>query len=505
MQIQWSVLPPEECSSEAVIFFVPKNAKALPAAFTAWAGRAAPWILTSRALHDFQAEPQRVEVLYSPAEARIPRAIVAGLGEEKEIDLEKLRGAAAAAFRKARDLKLRSVGIPLQALEGLPFPLEKALEEAVTGGLSGLYRYDVLKTRDRDSLHHLEGLQLFSTDDPEPARLEAVARAEAVISGIYMARDLTTAPSNDLTPTRMMEESRKLAERHGFALEVIDQAGARELGMGAFTAVAQGSLEPAYFIVMEHAPETRRSDPPLVLIGKGITFDTGGISIKPSQNLEAMKHDMAGAAAVLGAMEAIGRQDIQRRVVALLPCTENMPDGKAYKPGDVLRTLAGLTVEVISTDAEGRLILCDALAYAQRFQPAAVLDIATLTGACIVALGDQAAGIMGNRQELVEAVRTMGDAVGERFWPLPLWDLYFESIKSDVADFKNVGDRKAGTIIGGIFLKQFVPDVVPWVHLDIAGTAWADKDREAIPKGATGFGVRTLFEVVRGWEEIRPR
>jgi leucyl aminopeptidase len=234
-------------------------------------------------------------------------------------------------------------------------------------------------------------------------------------------------------------------------------------------------------------------------VGKGITFDTGGISLKPSAKLEMMKQDMAGAAAVLGAFEILGRANIQRHVVGILPCTENMPGGKAYKPGDVINSMANLTIEVISTDAEGRMILCDALTYALTSHPAAIVDLATLTGACIVALGNQVAGVMGNHEDLVRKIEDIGAQVGEKLWPLPLWDLYFENIKSDIADFKNVGERSAGTIVGGIFLKQFVPDEVPWVHLDIAGTAWLEEEKPYMAKGPTGVAVRTLANLAYRW------
>jgi leucyl aminopeptidase len=216
--------------------------------------------------------------------------------------------------------------------------------------------------------------------------------------------------------------------------------------------------------------------------------------------MEDMKQDMAGAASVMGLFEAIGRSSLPRRVVGILPCTENMPGGRAYKPGDVFRCYSGQTVEIISTDAEGRLVLCDALAYgARRFKPALMIDIATLTGASVVALGREVAAILGNREELVSAVLQIGGSVGEKFWPLPLWDFYLDSLKSDIADLKNVGNRYAGTITGAMFLKQFVPDEIPWAHFDIAGVAWSDKDSGFSPKGATGFGVRTMFEIARRW------
>ena len=303
-----------------------------------------------------------------------------------------------------------------------------------------------------------------------------------------------------MTPGFIADTASQISARFGFKIEVIDLESAQSLGLGAFAAVAKGSREPACFIVIEHAPPGDRNGPPIVFIGKGITFDTGGISLKPANKLEAMKQDMAGAASVLGAFEVIGRTGLDRRVVGILPCTENMPGGQAYKPGDVFRSYSGQTIEIISTDAEGRLVLCDALAYAaDRYKPALMVDIATLTGACIVALGNNVAAVLGNREELVRSIEKIGASVGERFWALPLWDFYFEALKSDVADMKNVGDRTAGTIVGASFLKQFVPEKIPWAHLDIAGTAWTDSDTGASPKGATGFGVRTLFEIARRW------
>jgi leucyl aminopeptidase len=301
-----------------------------------------------------------------------------------------------------------------------------------------------------------------------------------------------------VTPAFLARTASEIAWRFGFKVETIDLDAARSMGMGAFAAVAAGSAEPPSFIVLEHTPPGTENDPPLVFIGKGITFDSGGISLKPREKMEEMKQDMAGAAAVLGAFEAIGAAGLAKRVVGLMPCTENMPGGHAYKPGDVFRSYSGQTVEIISTDAEGRLVLCDALAYAaHRFKPALMIDIATLTGASIIALGRDVAAVMGNRESLVDSIRNTGASLGERFWPLPSWDFYFEALKSEVADMKNTADRSAGAIHAGIFLKQFVPDHIPWAHLDIAGTAWTDKDTGFCRKGATGFGVRTLFELVR--------
>ena len=265
--------------------------------------------------------------------------------------------------------------------------------------------------------------------------------------------------------------------------------------MGALLAVGQGSLHPPRLVVMEYRGTGARGKP-TALVGKGITFDTGGISLKPGANMELMKHDMAGGAAVLGAMQAAAALKLPVNLVGLVPLAENMPDGRAYKPGDVVTTLSGQTVEINNTDAEGRLVLCDALHYVQRFKPAAIIDLATLTGACVVALGHNATGVMGSDSRLLKAMVQAGEATGERLWELPLWEEYGELMKSDIADLKNAGGPHAGTISAGWFLKQFV-GTNKWVHLDIAGAAWEDKGRHYLPKGATGVGVRLLVEYLK--------
>jgi len=264
--------------------------------------------------------------------------------------------------------------------------------------------------------------------------------------------------------------------------------------MGAFLSVAKGSDEPCRFIVLEYGGG-KKTERPVVLVGKAVTFDSGGISIKPSAKMEEMKYDMSGGAAVLGVMKAIGELRTKVNVIGIIPATENLPSGKASKPGDVVKSLSGQTIEIISTDAEGRMLLCDALNYGLRYKPRFMIDLATLTGACIVALGSHAVGLMGNDADIIERLKKAGDESGERLWELPLWDEYNDSIKSDVADMKNVGNRSAGTIVGGIFLKRFVGDT-PWAHLDIAGTAWADKPSAYRPKGATGVGVRLILRLL---------
>jgi len=328
--------------------------------------------------------------------------------------------------------------------------------------------------------------------------LEAGARqGQIVAESTLLTRDLVNRPANIATPTAIAEVAQHIAAEAGLRCQVLDKETLTALGMHALLSVNRGGDEPARMVILEH--NAGRADlPALVLVGKGITFDTGGISLKPSENMHRMKGDMGGAAAVLGALRAAALLDLPLHVVGLMPLTENMPDAHATKPGDVVHSLKGLTIEILSTDAEGRLILADALTYAQTFAPQAIFDIATLTGGRVVALGDHAAAVMGD-EALIARLHTAGEATFERVWPLPLFEEYGEQLKSTVADVANVGGRAASSIIGGYFLSKFVPDGVPWVHIDIAGLDLSEKDLPYTPKGATGFGVRLLVEMLRRW------
>ena len=326
------------------------------------------------------------------------------------------------------------------------------------------------------------------------ARIEAVtagvATAEAVVAGVRLARDLVNMPPNVATPTRMAAAAQDIADAHGLALTIGDREWAAERHMGAYLAVAQGAGEPPKFIVLEHNGD-RTDLPTVVLVGKGITFDTGGISIKPSDRMGDMKSDMGGAAAVLGAMEAVGRLDIPLRVIGITPCTENMPDANAYRPADVITASNGKTIEIISTDAEGRMVLADALVLAETYTPQAVIDLATLTGACVIALGaGVSAGIFCNDESLRDQLLAAADSTHERLWPLPLYDDYRRMINSEVADMKNSGGRFGGVGTSAVFLQEFTN--YPWAHIDIAGMALAEKPGEYSPVGGTGFGVRLL-------------
>jgi leucyl aminopeptidase len=314
----------------------------------------------------------------------------------------------------------------------------------------------------------------------------------AIGAGQTVARGIQVLPGNICTPSYVARTAEEIAARHGFGVTVLDKAAIVKEGMGALMAVAQGSAEEPRFIVLEYKGSEAA---PTVLIGKEVTFDTGGISIKPAQSMEDMKYDMSGAAAVLGTFEAIGRLKPSAHVIGLIPSTENMPSGTALKPGDVVKSHLGKTIEIINTDAEGRLILCDALSWARRYQPARVVDLATLTGAMVIALGHTATGVMGTDEALIEQIRAAGERAGERVWPLPLWDDYRDLIKSDIADMKNSGGRPAGSISAAWFLREFA-DGFPWAHLDIAGTAYSDRDDPTRVKGPTGLGVRLCTELV---------
>ncbi len=503
MQVNWLRGPMAGWAGDAVVFLAFEKASDRLPGFNRWIESRARCLRDSAAWLDFKGKHQQVGVFFNPEDAQVPRIICPGLGPIERFEVDKLRMAMGLALRKCRDMQLVRVILPLTAFEGLPADSGESVREAAVGALLGLHRYTGYKTRDVDS-NELPAVLLLGDEGDSRSDLDSLpSYAEAVDSGVCLARDLVSAPANVVTPSFLAQTAREISGRYGCGLKILKFEEARAMGMGAFTAVAKGSREPSCFITLEHCPPGTEEDRPLVFVGKGITFDTGGISLKPSEKLDSMKQDMAGAAAVLGAFEALGRLQLERRVVGIMPCTENMPDGQAYKPGDVIRSLSGLTIEIISTDAEGRMILCDALTHAQEYKPAVLIDVATLTGAAIIALGNHVAAIMGNHERLIQKVQKMGNGVGERFWPLPLYEFYFEGIKSEVADFKNVGERAAGTITGGIFLKQFVPDEIPWLHLDIAGTAWTSKDLSICTQGGTGFGVRTLLEVARQWEALR--
>jgi leucyl aminopeptidase len=347
----------------------------------------------------------------------------------------------------------------------------------------------------------LEGVVIAARPGSHPrGALDAAAKRGLVLGeSTNVARQLGNEPANVLTPSTFAERIASLSSSGSLAADILDEARIAELGMGLLLGVARGSVEPPRVVVLRYDGAGTPADGPILgLVGKGITFDTGGISIKPADGMEKMKVDMGGGAAVAAAMSAIARLGAPVRAIGVIPSTENMPGGRAVKPGDVLRGASGKTVEVVNTDAEGRLILGDALWYAQRLGATHLVDIATLTGACVVALGRSTAGLFGRPDGWIDRVRDAAAAAGERAWPMPVFDDYFEQLKSEVADMSNTGGRPAGAVTAALFLKQFAGEL-PWAHLDIAGTAWSDEPKPWMAKGATGAGVRTLAELALGF------
>jgi leucyl aminopeptidase len=439
---------------------------------------------------DFTGKLDESSLLYGQEGLGAPRLLLVGLGERERFSPERLRRASATVAKRARTLKLREVALFLPRLpEGGARAAAKAASE---GARLGLYRFDRHKSGAEN--HELETFWLVGDEQNLGSASEGAEVGQKAAWGTVLARDLANEPSNTATPEYLAGKAREIAERYGMEARVLDRAGIEEEGLTGLATVGRSATNEPRFIVLEHR---RGGDAaPVVLVGKAVTFDSGGISIKPSGGMEDMKFDMSGGAAVLGAMEAVGALDLALNVVALVPATENLPGGDAYKPGDVLRMHSGKTVEIVTTDAEGRLILADALSYARRYEPAAVVDCATLTGACHVALGDHASGLMGNDEDLIAEVQTAGEASGERAWPLPLFDEYTEQIKGDVADLKNSGGRYGGALTAGAFLKEFAD--YPWAHLDIAGTAYGKKGNAYTPNGATGVPARLLVEFLLG-------
>jgi leucyl aminopeptidase len=417
-------------------------------------------------------------LLHTRGVIRPERVLLIGIGKRSEVTRERLRQAGGFAASSLKKLSIKKAALSTALIASVKMPPSAFLEGFL------LARYSFVKYK-KDSAGKLGSLTLLSR-----AHLTGeVRRTEAVVKAANLARDLVNTPANEMTPSVLVKYARSLKN---VSVKVIDKKGAAKLGMGAFLSVARGSEEPPKFIIMKYR---KKSGPPLVLIGKSITFDSGGISLKPAKGMEKMKYDMAGGAAVLGVMQAVSSMNLALHLVAILPATENLPGGGASKPGDVVKTFSGKTVEIISTDAEGRLALADAIGYAKKLRPGAMIDIATLTGACSIALGNEAIAMFGNDKTLLDTIKEASDETGEKVWQMPLYDEYGEYIKSDIADLKNSSGPSGSLVTAGYFLKEFA-GTVPWVHLDIAGTAWTDRDRPYNRQGATGIGVRLLLNVL---------
>ncbi len=421
-----------------------------------------------------------------------------GLGKKEKYSLEKARRAAAKALSQAKALQAGTLALDMEAMLGAFNPSE-VTAAVVEGARLSSYRFDKYKSK-RSPVSEPSVLTLVFPPKPDARMASAVRKAlheaEIVSGAVTFARDLANEPPNVMTPPALAAAAKEMAKKNGLICRVLGRAEMKKLGMGGILGVSQGSIFEPQFIILENkvASDAR----PVVLVGKGITFDTGGISIKPSGDMDKMKFDMCGAAAVIGAMKAVAELKFPMKVVGLAPVCENMPGSTAQRPGDILRISNGKTVEVLNTDAEGRLILADALSYAKRYAPKALVDIATLTGACAATFSDRAIAVMGTDPELVAKIERAGEKTGERCWELPLWDEYLELIRATYADIQNISKKAAGTITAGMFLKEFADHTKSWAHLDIAGTAWNDNSPKPLsPIGATGVGVRLFVELLK--------
>lgn len=444
-------------------------------------------VASALAAKDLETKPGKLLHAYRPEGIAATRVILAGAGDGSG---KRVQSAVQAAAGALRSTAARKLAILLPAGAG-----DDAVRAAVCGAAESSYVY--IATKSKPEGRELRKVVVGVAD--AGAHKKAFARAKAAAAGIEFARELGNLPPNYATPTRLGEEATKLAKTHGLQVEVMGPKEVARIGMGSFMSVAKGSAEPLRFIVLRYEG-AGKGQAPIVLVGKGITFDTGGISIKPSAEMDEMKYDMGGAASVLGTFRALAELKPKLNVVGLIPSCENMPDGSAYKPGDILTSLSGQTIEVLNTDAEGRLILCDALTYAERFKPRAVIDIATLTGACVIALGGVRSGLFATDDALAQQLMAAGDAALDPCWRMPLDDEYADGLKTNFADVANVAGRAGGAVVAAKFLHRFTQNY-PWAHLDIAGTAW----KGGAAKGSTGRPVGLLLEYLVSQEGAASR
>jgi len=447
----------------------------------------------------FDARLEHIDVLFEPFGMKCRQLMMVGLGETQTLDKAKIHKLLGRIMSSLSKRKVEQVAISLadftelRGEDGLDSQAQFT-QWLVEAAYANQYQYTETKgkTEKKNILEKAQApasIKLLIEKDTEKGAVQRhIAIGKAIGEGTNLTKDLANMPGNVCTPTYLAKTARSIGKKYGMTTSVLDEARMKKLGMGALLSVSRGSREPAKLISMQYNGG-EKDQAPVVLVGKGLTFDAGGISIKPAAAMDEMKYDMCGGATVLGIMRALGELKLPVNVVGVVASSENLPDGAANKPGDVVTSMKGLTIEILNTDAEGRLILCDALTYVERFKPGVVIDIATLTGACMVALGQQASGLFSNDDELADALLSAGDTVGDRAWRLPVWDEYQPLLKSNFADLANVGGRFAGAVTAACFLKRFAEDY-KWAHLDIAGTAW----KSGAAKGATGRPVGLLMQ-----------
>lgn len=445
--------------------------------------------------HEITGKLGEITVLHGCKHMNTEKIIIVGIGKQSDFGYESIRKAAGAAAKKAKQINARDVGTVVHGIDDKKLDHSHAVQSLVEGTCLALYEFKAYKKG--ESTYQMEVFSIIAQGATNVGKLrKAVIQGQTLVNAQNIARDLINEPSNNLTPDRLYQRIQSIIRDWGLTKAIkcqyLDRNAIRKMGMGAMLAVAQGSTHEERFIVLR----AKTANKPLVgLIGKTVTFDSGGISIKPAAGMGAMKGDMAGGAIVIGTTLALVRSGSKINLMTLIPAVENMPSGSAYRPGDIIRAMNGKTIEIVSTDAEGRLTLADAIVYAEKKGAKVIIDIATLTGGCMVALGTMIAALMSNAQELVDRLIEKSSQTGEKFWQLPLPDEYMKQLKSDLADLKNSGGRNASTITAGLFLKSFV-DKAKWLHIDVAGKELTDDESYYTPAGATGFGVRSLYELL---------
>ena len=489
MKVEIVTGPLGEVKADAIVVGVAAGDKKLSPTVAGLDRQADGRIAAVIAAERFQGKAGTVTHLHLADGLGASRVVLAGLGSRRDGGAELMRRAAAAGLRRARDLGARTVALEVLG-ERLP-PRERA-HAVVEGAILGTYVFDRYKREKNEKV--VETLRVVAADGRQAREVtEGARRGEIFARATWLARDLINAPANDVHPTHVAEVAKQVAREGKLKVKILEREDCAKLGMGAFLGVAQGSPDqPPKFIHLTYTPSGRAAKK-VAVIGKGITFDSGGLDLKSAEGMSRMKNDMSGAAAVLGIMQALPKLGAKVEVHGFIAATENMPSGTAFRPGDILRAMNGTTIEIGNTDAEGRLTLADALCYAAKFvEPQEMIDMATLTGACVVALGPLCSGLMASDQRLADRLLAAARASGERVWQLPLIEEYREQFKSDVADLNNTGGRNGGAITAGLFLKEFAGSI-PWAHFDIAGPAFIDKDSPLGPKGATGVAVRTIL------------
>jgi len=443
---------------------------------------------------EIKGKPHEFTLVHRIEGFKARRVLIAGAGKREKFDVASLRKLAGSAVRHLKGKGIGTLSFALDDSTSTPAHLAAAAE----GAILGLWEPDYLKTDKAEKDKPVSSIT-FATMASDPALAFALQKGRIVAEAANLSRDIAVEPPNLLTPLALADRARKMAQACGLSFEVLDQDRMRQLGMGALLGVAQGSAAPPAMIVMHYKPAKATSADHLGLVGKGVTFDTGGISIKPSEGMEKMKYDMAGGAAVIGAMQAIALLKPSVAVTGIVPAVENMPGSNAQRPGDIVKSLSGKTIEILNTDAEGRLILADAITYAKQLGCTHLVDTATLTGAIAVALGHTSSGVFSNNDPLLARWTTASQEAGEKMWRMPLDDEYRDQLKTVYADIQNIGTRWGGACTAAMFLKEFAEDT-PWVHVDVAGTAWLDDAKPFLAKGPTGIPLGSFVNLAMNWK-----